>query len=210
VEEWLDPQDEVAFEGTIQAIPDASRALLAQALAAPLALGRGTALGRGQVAIEFCAPPALEPLEARGARFESALRDRLGSLGFDAGLAGELVPITLLAPLVPSRADSDGREELAAALGRAASGTGLEWILGARRFTAEGGFDQRAGQPTAALAVAAGGVFVARIRGGWQPCSQALAALEREGAGTRRHQGYGRLLCFDPLISQKPIGELPQ
>jgi CRISPR-associated protein Csx10 len=206
VEEVLDPEDGVAFEGTIRAIPPECRALLARALAGPFALGRGVALGQGHVQIEVSEPRALEPLSARAAAFAHALREHLRALELDPAAADEIVPITLLSPLIPAREGSDGSEELAAALGPQPSGA-PQWLVSARRFAPEGGFDQRSGEPSSALAIAAGSVFAVRLRGGWREQRAALERLEREGAGNRRHQGYGELLCFDPLIWHRPSEE---
>jgi len=199
---WLDPDDDVLFEGTIRSIPAQSRALLARALGGPLSVGRGISLGHGQVEIEVFSPPSLEALEERGSHFDRALREQLDALGFDAGVAGDVVPITLLAPLVTEREDSDGREELAGALGLQP-----QWLVCARRFAVEGGFDQRSGRASPVWSVAAGSVYAARMPGGWRERSGDLERLEREGAGSRRHQGFGQLICFDPLILQTSIGE---
>jgi len=162
----------------------------------------GTSRGCGQVQVELSSPCASLPLGERAARFERALGASLAALGIDPGLASEVVPITLWAPLIPDQSGGDGAHELAEKLG------GVDqWLLSVRRFVAEGGFDQLQGAATAARAIAAGSVFVARLAGGWRGRLEQLAELEREGAGTRRHQGYGQLLCFDPLSAGIPIGE---
>lgn len=182
------------FEGTIRNIPDGTRDHLARALSAPLSLGRGRAHGWGRVAIEVTAAKPTASLADRGHAFDAALRAALTNAGLGTDRVGRLVPVTLLAPLLPDT--DDGADDLCRAL------TPASVFIRLRRFIRDGGWDQRAGVMQPALAVAAGGVFVLELDRPWTHALDLLAALERHGAGRRRCQGYGHLLCFDPFILQ--------
>lgn len=189
------------FEGTIRNVPAVARARLAQALRSGLlSVGRGRAAGWGKLAITATASVNAGgegPLRARGAAFERALRERLQRCGMDPARADRLVPVTLLAPLVPTREDDpDGAGLLVEALGGGAC------TLRLRRFTREGGWDQQRGVMRMCWAVTAGSVFVLELPEGtrWRDVVPRLEALERGGVGARRHQGFGQVLCFDPFF----------
>ncbi len=197
--EMLEPGAE--FEGTIRNVPPQSRELLSSALGLPVYVGRGSSSGWGRVSIEVVEPVSRPDLETRGEAFEAALRQRLQRAGLTTDGVERLLPITFLAPFLPSNGGTDdGRATLASHLGE------VEWIVVARRFERDGGWDQRKGQPFAELAVMAGAVYVARLAGDWRDMLESLKTLEREGAGDRRHQGYGHLVLFDPFISQRGHG----
>jgi CRISPR-associated protein Csx10 len=113
---------------------------------------------------------------------------------------GRLVPVTLLSPLWPSGGDrdppdldEDGERELRDAVGAAGC------FLAARRFARDGAWDQRTGKMHTFRATAAGGVFVLELaHATWRDVVPRLEALERDGVGQRRDQGFGQVLCFDP------------
>lgn len=197
----------VVLEGTIRNIPAESRPRLAQALGSGLlSFGRGRASGWGRANIEVVAPPRLPSLAERAAAFDRALRARLEQAGLPTDRVGRLVPLTLLSPLWPSElatdATADGAHDLCRAVGDARCG------LKARRFAREGAWDQRRGAMSTFRATAAGGVFVLELGSAtWRDLVPRLEALERDGAGRRRDQGYGQLLCFDPhFLIRQPKG----
>ena len=139
-------------------------------------------------------------VELRAKDFMRAVKGHLKAAQLPTEGLGRLLPITLLAPLLPEEGDDDGRKTLACALGNV-----IEWVVVARRFVRDGGWDQRTGRPFAELAVAAGAVYVARLADDWDTSEtlKALLALERDGVGRRRHQGYGHT---DDAIPVTPPG----
>lgn len=191
--ELLEPG--TVFEGTIRNVPQGSQGLLASALRLPIHVGRGASSGWGRVSVEVFDPVEPPPLEARGADFQAALLARLRDAGLSLDGADRLLPITFLSPYLPEEGDHDGRRTLERLMGPVE-----EWVVVARRFEREGGWDQRTGRPFAELAVAAGAVYVARLAIPWRDAQPVLGELERSGAGRRRHQGYGHLVFFDPFI----------
>lgn len=189
------------FEGSIRNIPPGSRERLAEALAQPLSLGRGRSSGWGRVNIEVSEASPQVSIVDRGRAFDEALRRRLELAALPCHRVGRLVPVTLLSPLIASDGEDDGSAELARALDAACC------FLKARRFSREGGWDQRTGKMEPALAAAAGGIFVFELREGctWSDALATLQQIERVGVGQRRHQGYGQVLCFDPFIRVRAI-----
>jgi CRISPR-associated protein Csx10 len=189
------------LEGTIRGIPTHSRSRLAQALGSGiLSFGRGRSAGWGQAHIDVEPAPVLRSIAERAAAFDRALRSRLQEAGLTSDRIGRLVPVTLLSPLWPSGgdrdppdADDDGEHDLRDAVGAASC------FLVARRFTRDGAWDQREGKMSTFRATAAGGVFVLELeQATWRDVAPRLEALEREGVGRRRDQGFGQVLCFDP------------
>lgn len=181
------------FVGSIRAIPERARAHLARALASPLSVGRARSLGWGSIRLlSTTAPTATASLENRARAFDSALESR-------GGRVGRLLPITLLSPLVLDSEHDDGRETLEAALG-----VRLRWPVFARRFDLERGWDQMAGRRPVVRVARAGSVFVAELPEGtrWNEYLPALHKLEVQGAGRRTRMGFGRVICFDPVICQ--------
>lgn len=188
----------VRFAGQIRRIPERSRAHLARALAGPLSLGRARSLGWGSIKIlRTDAPAPLPSLEERARAFDKALAARLGK---DHPRLHRLVPFTLLSPLVLRDGEDDGCATLAEALGI----PGLTWPVVARRFDLERGWDQRHGRRDVVRVARAGAVFVAELPAGQRldDVLPALARIEQEGAGGRLRMGFGRVICFDPLIGQ--------
>ncbi len=188
----------VVFEGTIRNIPELGRKRLKEALSLPLFLGRGRSAGYGRVRIEVMEPSPIESIEVRGQKFDQALRQRLLQDQLPVHHIGHLVPITLLSPLLTDQGPEkdDGANTLVQAL------QATSCYLRARRFSREGGWDQRAGQMQGALGTAAGGIFVIDLgpQRAWRDVLPLLLNLEQQGVGNRRHQGYGRVMCFDPFI----------
>jgi hypothetical protein len=189
------------LEGTIRGIPPHSRQRLAEALGSGiLSFGRGRSAGWGQAHVAVEPASELRPIAKRAEAFDSALRARLHAAGLSSAHIGRLVPVTLLSPLWPSGGDrdaadtdDDGERDLRAALGAAGH------FLAARRFARDGAWDQRNGEMTTFRATVAGGVFVLELeRATWLEVIDRLKALERDGIGQRRDQGFGQLLCFDP------------
>ncbi len=182
------------FEGPVRRVPAGGAELLAKAASQAVFVGRGTSAGLGEARLTLLDPPTLYPLKQRGERFQKALRKELGEMELPADRSDRLVPITLLSPMLTAEGD-DGTKALADALG-----LDLTWLVTARRFTREGGWDQRAEGLRTEQAVAAGAVFVAELAHPWMDSLAALDRLERTGAGRRLHQGFGHLICFDPFI----------
>jgi CRISPR-associated Csx10 family RAMP protein len=195
---------EASFVGRIRNIPEAGREHLERGLAQPLSVGRGRSMGWGRIKIvRATAPAPSASLDERITAFERALHRRLSSLGLPCDREGRLVPLTLLSPLIPRDADDDGRGALGAALGAVA-----RWPVVARRFELERGWDQRSGPRDVVRAVRAGAVFVAELPEGThlRELTLAIEHLEAQGAGDRTRQGFGRVLCFDPFISERTQG----
>lgn len=187
------------LEGTIRRIPTHSRQRLAQALGSGvISFGRGRSAGYGQAEIAVEPAPTLRPIAERATAFDRALRARLEAAKLTADRVGRLVPITLLTPLWPSDrtdadADNDGERDLRDAIAASAG------FVAARRFARDGAWDQRTGKMTTFRATAAGGVFVLELaQATWRDVVSRLEALERDGVGQRRDQGFGQVLCFDP------------
>jgi hypothetical protein len=188
------------FVGTIRNIPPQGRQRLLQALGSSIvSFGRGRSAGWGQACIAVEPATARASLEERATAFDRALRARLDRAGLRSDRVGRLVPVTLLSPLWPVDAgnpDEDGRLELCEAVAPAAC------MLAARRFVREGAWDQRTGTMATFRATAAGGVFVLELdQATWRDLVDRLVLLEQQGIGHRRDQGYGQVLCFDPLFT---------
>jgi CRISPR-associated protein Csx10 len=195
------------FEGTVRNIPPHGRPRLAQALGSGiLSFGRGRSAGWGRAGIDV--EPAHRPrtIAERAADFDRALGSRLQEAGLTSDRVGRLVPVTLLSPLWPSGRDrdppdpdDDGEHDLRTAVGAAGC------FLAVRRFTRDGAWDQRTGKMTTFRATAAGGVFVLELaHATWRDVVSRLEALERDGVGQRRDQGFGQVLCFDPHFLPRP------
>lgn len=193
------------LEGSIRGIPAHSHQRLVQALnSGILSFGRGRSAGWGQARIAIEPAPALRPIAARAAAFDRALRARLEAARIGTDRVGRLVPVTLLSPLWPSGSggnppdsDDDGERELRDAVGDSSC------FLAARRFARDGAWDQRTGKMATFRATAAGGVFVLQLaQATWRDVLGRLEALERDGLGQRRDQGFGQVLCFDPHFLQ--------
>ncbi|MFT3765467.1 MAG: RAMP superfamily CRISPR-associated protein [Minicystis sp.] len=188
------------FVGRIHRIPERGRHHLARALAGPLSVGRARSLGWGALRVlHVTEQPAGESIEVRGRKFDAALGARLAGYGLRTDRVGRFIAITLLSPLVIDSEADDGRETLAAALG-----IPVDWAVVARRFDLERGWDQRQGPRDVVRVARAGSVFVAELPEGhrWDEVLAALSRLETEGAGRRTTLGFGRVICFDPLIYQ--------
>jgi CRISPR-associated protein Csx10 len=183
------------FVGQIRGIPERGRARLAQALRVPLSVGRGRSMGWGSLKIlGVSVPPAIASIQERGRDFDAALP------ALCAGRRSRLVVLTLLSPLVIDREQDDGRATLSKAMGVPIS----SWPVVARKFDLERGWDQRRGLRDAVRVARAGSVFVGELPEGtrWQEILPALQRIEAEGAGQRTRMGFGRVICFDPLIYQ--------
>ena len=183
----------VTLEGTIRNIPASGQAHLANALGSNiLSFGRGRSSGWGRARITVQAAPVLPSIKDRAAAFDRALRKRLDRAKLSTEGVGRLVAVTLHSPLWPALGDPDGAQALCEALD-------ADCFLAARRFSREGAWDQRRGELQSTLATSAGGVFVFELRKAtWSDSINRLDALERDGIGQRREQGFGQLLCFDP------------
>ncbi len=190
-----------AYEGTIRNVPAGTQDMLARGLGSELFVGRGASAGWGRASVEVIAPHAFEPIAARAKAFSEALTRRLSGAGIPVGHAETYVPVTLLSPLWPDLGDSDGETTLLRSLG-----TPARLVLGVRRFTRDGGWDQRSGRMLTVQVVAAGGVFVFELDRPVVDCLPTLARLESRSAGQRGHQGFGHLLCFDPFILRGEVG----
>jgi len=188
------------FVGDITRIPATSRERLGQGLGGPLSLGRGRSNGWGAAKIEIRPVPTRADMNARGNAFEQALRARLNHAGLDDTPANRLVSISLLSPLIPSDEDADGSATLASALGVGADSC----VVRVRRFGAEGGWDQRRtskdARSTVKQSVVAGSVFVFDLGSPWRDALAKLNELEKSGAGENTHQGFGRVVVFDPAL----------
>lgn len=186
------------FVGQIRRIPERSRAHLARALAGPLSVGRARSLGWGTLTrMRVAAALPVTSVEERARSFDAALAARLGKAH---PRVQRLVPFTLLSPLVVETDEDDGTAALEAALGVPVRA----WPVVARRFDLERGWDQRTGPREVVRVARAGSVFVAELPEGqrWSEVLPALTRLEAGGAGGRTRMGFGRVICFDPLIGQ--------
>lgn len=194
-------EEGTVFEGVVRNVPVHGQAHLARGLTLPLSLGRGRSSGWGLVEVEALPPSAMAPLDQRASGFEEALRARVERARLPLDRAGRLVPITLLSPLLAG-AEDDGGALLLEAL------EGERCLLKVRRFSREGGWDQRGRGMQPALATAAGGVFVIDLgpHRTWREIREWIERIEQHGIGDRRHQGYGQVLAFDPMFLQR----LPQ
>lgn len=192
------------FEGSIRRVPAQARQLLCAGVELPLSVGRGRSRGWGRISIQGVSPYVdSESVRTRAERFDDALRARLADAQLPLERVGRLLPLTLLSPLLLDNGD-DGCGALALALGH----SGLAWVTIARRFGVQAGWDQRPGQRKALAAVhsvEAGSVFVADLGEGqdWRQIVAGLERLETDGAGARCYQGFGRILCFDPMILKR-------
>lgn len=186
------------FEGVISQVPTRGKDRLARALTLPLSIGRGKSSGWGLVQIEVLPPIEVAPLEQRASAFDLALQAHLERARLPTHRAGQLVPITLLAPLLTDSED-DGEAMFLKAL--EAEGC----LFKARRFSREGGWDQRGRGMQPALATSAGGVFVIDLgpQRTWRSVHTQIERLEQRGIGDRRHQGYGQVVAFDPMFLQR-------
>jgi CRISPR/Cas system CSM-associated protein Csm3 (group 7 of RAMP superfamily) len=186
------------FEGVIRHVPARGKDHLARALTLPLSIGRGKSSGWGLIQIEVLPPITLAPLDQRASDFERALQGHLEQAHLRVDRAGRLVPITLLSPLLAGGED-DGEVLLSMALG------GASCLLKARRFSREGGWDQRGRGMQPALATAAGGVFVFDLGPDrtWRDVLTQIGRLEQRGVGDRCHQGYGQVVAFDSMFLQR-------
>ncbi|MBN1605713.1 MAG: hypothetical protein JW940_03730 [Polyangiaceae bacterium] len=188
-----------AFEGPIRRIPPGTAHLLRGLAGRTVFVGRGTSAGQGESTVTLLAAPSMPGLVERGRSFAEALRTHLHGMGLPTDEVDRLVPITLLSPLLLSKHDgADGSETLLPRLGQ-----NVGWLMKARRFGVEGTWDQRTGELFMTQAVAAGGVFVAKLPEPWKRRIEILGSLEAQGAGERTHQGFGHLVCFDPFIVER-------
>lgn len=201
---------ETRFVGSIRGVPAGSAGRLAAGLAAPLSLGRGRSMGWGRVDVEVQPLPALADLGARRDAFQKALSARLAALGVTPGVAVDrLAVVTLLSPMLPGSKPSadDPRADIDALL--AGLPGGARCVLPVRRFDVESGWDQRprggrrGGGPRPRMrSVVAGSVYVIESAAPWSTLRAALAASEREGIGAGRCRGFGRVVWFDPALTQ--------
>lgn len=194
--ELLEPG--AVFEGVIRNVPSQSLALLETALRLPIYVGRGASSGWGEVEIEAVTKSSDRPaVEQRGEQFAKALKAHFEAAGLPTDSLDHLVPLSFLSPLLPDKSDDDGCATIAEQLGNV-----RDWPVVARRFGRDGSWDQRRGQPVPEMAVLGGAVYVARLDRPWhdKDTLSRLQALEREGFGRRRHQGYGHAIFFDPFI----------
>ena len=188
------------FEGVIRDVPERGRAHLARALALPLSLGRGRSAGWGRVKVEALASTKLAPLKDRASGFDAALRAHLRKAGLTEERVGRLIPITLMSSLI-TEGEDDGEALLLRGL------EGATCFHKARRFSREGGWDQRQRGMEPALATAAGSIFVIDLGPGraWKDVLPWIERIEQQGIGARSHQGYGRAMAFDPMFLQRTV-----
>lgn len=188
------------FEGVIRNVPACGRAHLGRSLALPLSLGRARSAGWGRVAVEVLPTETLAPLAKRATAFDAALDARLRMAGLSTEHVGRLIPFTLMSSLI-TEGEDDGEALFLRGL------EGASCILKARRFSREGGWEQRGPGMSPALASAAGGVFVIDLGAGrtWRDMAQWIAQIEQRGIGTRTHQGYGRTMAFDPVFLKRSV-----
>jgi hypothetical protein len=204
------------FEGSIRGVPVAARGRLAEVLAGALSFGQGRAQGWGRATVQVL--PALErpSVAARAEAFRAGLRSHLRAASLlaraDEAVA-TVIAVTLRAPLLPTALEApwalpgstpwdqrfDGSQDLVDAL--AERGVVItSRMLEARRFGLEAGFS-RDGRRPSWRRVEAGAVYVLTVAPDQDVVLfKALEALERDGLGLRCHQGFGRVLAFDPAL----------
>lgn len=185
-----------------------------------LALGAGRGKGWGGLRGRLRAAPTPPRMAERAEGFRLALRDALRAFGLLSRadhLTSGVVSITLLSSLLtaaetapfalPGESEwderSDGSQDLVHAL--AAAGLKVRGRpLRVRRFEAVAGHD-RNGARTPRRAVSAGAVFVFEVAAGDdRALFAALERLEADGVGEGRHQGFGRVVAFDPALWAPP------
>lgn len=196
-EVYLEPGN--VFEGRVRGVSDDAREMLARGLSLPLSIGRARGAGRGRASVELVTVAPRASVASRAERFEAALTRHLARCKLPETTARRLVTLTFLTPCVASIVDHDEWSGLAATLPeRLRDATPLVRV---RRFVREGSWDQRTGQMHAWQAIAAGSVYVLELPEGLRSSDvlDELAEIERAGLGTRRHQGYGEVLVFDPI-----------
>lgn len=189
------------YIGSVRALPPGSGERLAEGLRAPLSLGRGRATGWGRISIETGAAPSITALDARRAAFTDALAAHLRAVGLADRLPIErLVVITLRAPMLPG-GDGDDADQTAIldALG------GGEVVLCVRRFDVENGWDQRHGARDRVQGVVAGSVYVIDPGRDWPTLRPIVERLEIEGIGEARCRGFGRVVFFDPALTNHEV-----
>lgn len=197
----------VELRGVIDGIPKASRARLAEALAAPLSLGRGRSMGWGRIEVsDVRRPTELPGLAKRAKAFRAKLETYLASIGLARELAAKLVPITTLSPWVFDDSEDEEHPGEGELLGAFPEGSTVHLRL--RRFTRVGRWEQRGpGQIPPRTAIAPGAVFVVAVPEGADPreSSKELERLEREGVGQWTRMGFGAVRAFDPFHVDRSI-----
>ncbi|MEZ4436769.1 MAG: hypothetical protein R3F65_30585, partial [bacterium] len=124
----------------------------------------------------------------------AALAGTLAACGLAERLAVDrVVALTCLTPLIGGEGDD------AAVVGDAIGAA--RPVVFARRFGVESGWDQRRGALARWRSVEAGAVYVFELDAPWRALLDRLEAIEREGIGSERARGYGRVVFFDPAWS---------
>ncbi len=201
------------FEATIRNVPEGVRHALAETLSSGLYVGRGSSLGWGMarvVEVGRVFGDRVKDLRERGEGFARALGRVLEHAGIHIeGAADRLVQLTLLSPMLVGRDGvedydrEDGTRQIVGAFEALGLGP-VEVLFANRRFGMEGVWPERGGHPELWRSVVAGSVYVVRVAAGWRSKEtlKLLQQLQGHGIGPNGHMGFGRVLCFDPIISE--------
>lgn len=180
-----------------------------------LRLGAKTTVGLGRATVRFerAGVPDSGDLRRRIARFQEKARNRLERSGegetegytyFSLTLLADVLPERVLAPRSERVPTATLRQELAQAIlpfGSPLVGRGVEAVKVVVDFKVYGGYctaERGYGRREAALHIAAGSVFLYRVRGALDDgLLQSLQLLEEQGVGAKTEDGYGAVCICD-------------
>ncbi|MDQ0285537.1 CRISPR-associated protein Csx10 [Desulfofundulus luciae] len=175
-----------------------------------LRLGAKTTVGLGRAAVRFerAAGLGLDALKKRIERFQEVIRQSAkaepGYTCFSITLLSEALPDTELTPATGWVSTPDLRQEVAQAVlppPLRSAGPGVEVTRAVADFKVYGGYSTAVkgdGRQKARLYIAAGSVFLCRVRGELNDgLLQALFHLEKQGVGLKTEDGYGALCVCD-------------
>lgn len=175
-----------------------------------LRLGAKTTVGLGRAAVRFerAAGPGLDALKKRIERFQEVIRQSAkaepGYTCFSITLLSDALPDTELTPTTGWVPTPDLRQEVAQAVlppPLRSAGPGVEVTRAVADFKVYGGYSTAVkgdGRQKARLYIAAGSVFLCRVRGELNDgLLQALFHLEKQGVGLKTEDGYGALCVCD-------------
>ncbi len=177
---------------------------------AELRLGAKTTVGLGRAAVHFerAAVPGLDALRQRIERFQEVIgqsaKAEPGYTCFSLTLLSDALPDTELAPATGWVPTPDLRQVVAQAVlppPLRSVGPGVEVTKAIADFKVYGGYCTAVkgdGRQRAALYIAAGSVFLCRVRGELNDgLLQALFHLENQGVGLKTEDGCGALRVCD-------------
>ncbi len=175
-----------------------------------LRLGAKTTVGLGRVAVrlEPADEPGLDNMKQRIEKFQKVIRQlgraEPGDTCFSLTLLSDVLPARELAPATGRVPTRNLQQEVAQTVlppSLRSAGSGVEVTKVVADFKVYGGYCTAVngdGRQRAALHIAAGSVFLCRLRGALNDeVLQALFHLEKHGAGLKTEDGYGALRVCD-------------